>query len=409
MAVDSARSRMGRPVEMTGVAGWVLTAFMALTLSVAIAFLCLARYAKTETLLGEVTPSAGVARIFAPKSGVVRALLARSGDQVRPGQPLFLLSYDTVLESGARLGGRMDAVSREQLEASRLQGLARSGQASAAIVELDAKVASLIEAVAAYRAQRQIQLDRIVLLEKTVSASQALAAQNLMSSVVLRQREDSLLSARQGLSDIDHSIAEATSQIVQGKAQRGSLILSRQEAQAGLDLAQAQLMEKRLENQAAEGVRIVAAKGGRLTNVQVRAGDAVEAGSPLALVAPDTASELEVTLWAPSRAIGFVKPGDRVRLMFDAFPFQTFGAAWARVSEISRAPIMPNDLPVPIETKEQMYKVTARLERSSLRAYGKDWPLAPGMRLTGDLVLSEKSLLEWLFDPIMATRERMAL
>ncbi|EEF24462.1 conserved hypothetical protein, partial [Ricinus communis] len=114
-AVDSARSRMGRPVEMTGVSAWTLTLFMAAAMAVAAVFLCVGRYAKTETVLGEVTPSAGVTRIFAPKAGIVRTVLVPSGSQVRTGQPIFLLSYDTVLESGAGLGGRLEAVGQEQL------------------------------------------------------------------------------------------------------------------------------------------------------------------------------------------------------------------------------------------------------------------------------------------------------
>jgi membrane fusion protein len=94
--------------------------------------------------------------------------------------------------------------------------------------------------------------------------------------------------------------------------------------------------------------------------------------------------------------------------MFDAFPYQTFGAGTGRVSEISLAPIMPNEIPIPIDAREQMYKVTATLDRDTLEAYGKVWPLRAGMRLSADLVLDEKSLLGWLFDPITAMRKRTA-
>ena len=40
---------------------------------------------------------------------------------------------------------------------------------------------------------------------------------------------------------------------------------------------------------------------------------------------------LRAELYVPSRAIGFVKSGQRVRLLYDAFPYQKFGPAWGEV------------------------------------------------------------------------------
>jgi hypothetical protein len=40
---------------------------------------------------------------------------------------------------------------------------------------------------------------------------------------------------------------------------------------------------------------------------------------------------LQAEIYIPSRAIGFVKPGQEVRLLYDAFPYQRFGAYRGRV------------------------------------------------------------------------------
>ena len=161
---------------------------------------------------------------------------------------------------------------------------------------------------------------------------------------------------------------------------------------------------------AGQGGQVVALRDGQITNIQVKQGDFVGANQTLALIVPQSSVSRaqQVVLWVPSRAVGFVQPGHKVRLMFDAFPYQSFGAGSGRVADISLAPIMPNELPIPIETNEQMYKVLVTLDRDTLEAYGRSWPLRAGMRLSADLVLDEKSLLGWLFDPVTAMRKRAA-
>ena len=58
---------------------------------------------------------------------------------------------------------------------------------------------------------------------------------------------------------------------------------------------------------------------------------------------PDGASLL-AELFVPSRAIGFVEPGQRVRLMVDAFPYQRFGTLGGRVETVSQAVLSPNEV-----------------------------------------------------------------
>jgi len=76
--------------------------------------------------------------------------------------------------------------------------------------------------------------------------------------------------------------------------------------------------------------------------------------------------------------------------------------------DVADAPLNPNELPIPIETKEQMYRVTVSLDQDYLTAYGRRFQVSPGMRLSADLVLDERNLLDWLLDPLHATRQRMA-
>lgn len=63
---------------------------------------------------------------------------------------------------------------------------------------------------------------------------------------------------------------------------------------------------------------------GIVTNIAVARGDSVAAEAPIATVLPK-GSGLQAQLLVPTRAVGFVQPGNEVVLRYEAFPFQRFG------------------------------------------------------------------------------------
>lgn len=111
-AVDHQRARLtggvviAQPVSyslMTGV-------FVALIVDGAL-FLASNRYARKETVLGYLTPEAGLAKIFASRGGVVEAVHVEEGDLVEEGDPivglrLALTRSDRLPEPGGVLGLR---------------------------------------------------------------------------------------------------------------------------------------------------------------------------------------------------------------------------------------------------------------------------------------------------------------
>jgi membrane fusion protein len=57
--------------------------------------------------------------------------------------------------------------------------------------------------------------------------------------------------------------------------------------------------------------------------------------------------------------------------------------------------------------KEPSYRVVARLERQTITAYGGEVALRPDMSLKADIVFDRRSLIAWLFDPLLSVRGRM--
>jgi membrane fusion protein len=113
---------------------------------------------------------------------------------------------------------------------------------------------------------------------------------------------------------------------------------------------------------------------------------------------------LRAELFVPARAIGFVKAGQSVRLLYDAFPYQQFGTYRGQVAKASQTILTGSDVGGPIKLNEPAYRVNVALDRPDIDAYGQKIRLQPGMLLKADIILERRSLMRWLINPLLSVR-----
>jgi membrane fusion protein len=112
----------------------------------------------------------------------------------------------------------------------------------------------------------------------------------------------------------------------------------------------------------------------------------------------------------PSRAIGFIEPGSRVVLRYQAFAYQKFGQQYGRVADVSRSALTPTEVNALVgqQPREPVYQVKVTLDSQQVLAYGKPEPVKPGMALDADILMERRRLIEWVFEPLYGMAQRMA-
>ena len=134
---------------------------------------------------------------------------------------------------------------------------------------------------------------------------------------------------------------------------------------------------------------------GTLATLDLVPGNTVRPQQLLATVMPGD-SILAADVYVPSRAVGLIAPGQRVRLRFDAFPHEQFGMANGRVESVAEYVLLPSDVPSTFGLQEASYKVRIALERDYVTdAHGR-YGLKPGMLLVAEIVLENRRLVDWL-------------
>lgn len=408
-ALAAATSRFGSPIRPIGLNTTILTGFLLMILVGVSAFLASSSYTRKETVPGVVQPSAGSARVATLSPGVISEVFVAEGQYVEAGMPILQFTSDpSVAANGTApraLSRLIDAASEREARALTAQSEAQVQENLSALEDLRARESGLQADQAELGRSLKLQHERVRLARETYDAGRALNDRQLFSTLQLRQREEALIAAEQGVGSLERALRQNDASLEQLRAEARRLQAQMHQARAEMQRAQAQFDQRRAEQLVAQASVLVASRSGRVAALQARPGTLVQAGQTLATILPK-GERLQVELWTPSRAAGFVEIGAPVRLMYDAFPYQKFGVGRGRVVSIAGAPTNPIDLTVPIESNEALYRVVVELESETVEGYGRNWRLTPGMRLSADLVLDERSLWEWLLDPLIAARRR---
>jgi membrane fusion protein len=205
------------------------------------------------------------------------------------------------------------------------------------------------------------------------------------------------------------------------EAELADLPLKMQKELALIDRNLAQLGQERAEAEAKREIVVTAPYDGTVTAIQAVPGAAANTTVPLLAVVPAD-SQLEAHLYGPSRAVGFVRPGQPVRLRYQAFPYQRFGHQEGVIESVSRSAVSPAELPPQLAgivdqsngaaspgggRPEPIYRIVVRLARQDVQAYGQRFALQPGMALEADVLLERRRLYQWVLDPLYAVAGRL--
>jgi len=148
-----------------------------------------------------------------------------------------------------------------------------------------------------------------------------------------------------------------------------------------------------------------------ITAVNVKTGQNVAPGAEVVRLLPDD-SQLLARFSVSSAAIGFVEPGQPVRLRYDAFPFQKYGDHQGRVASVSVTAIRSNEMTNGSTSSAdghngQPFMIEVALEQDHIDVAGKRRPLLPEFAVTGAIVLERRTIMEWLLEPLLALRSNI--
>lgn len=380
----------------------LLTALALLVVVVASVFLVTASYARKETLTGWIVPEGGLIRVTASAGGVVERVVIEEGQSVVGGQPLAVMRLSRDLAGSGDTGITLATALAAQQQAYDARAEAARERLLAEEAGLHQRIHALTGQIEQVRKQASYQQESLDAAIRNVTRFEALVRDGLDSVVALEKIRADQRATEQGLAQLRATLFSLDQQLGDARARLAAIPADRVALEADAVVARGALSERRTESESRSGYEATAPIEGRVLAIPVERGQTVPVGGTLAVLTP-LGAQLEAELYAPSRAAGFIRPGQRVRLMYQAFPYQKFGTAFGEVISVSRTVLSPSEVPLPGHGLEQpVFRLRASLPADSIQAYGQSFPLQPGMLLSADIVIERRTLIEWLLDPLYA-------
>jgi len=393
----------GQVARLQPVSTKLLTWFIAAAVAAIVAYLFTGQYARKETVAGYLTPTSGTSKIFAPQQGTIKQIHVKEGEQVQEGQPLITVETNQISAEGYDVNSAMLSTLSSQKDLLSRQIAAEEQRTSSERERLSALIAGLKTEISQLRAQIDTQNERMRVAEEFVTAAAGLKAKGYMADVEFKRRQVAVLEQRQGLDALSQQLAARNNQLTENEyalQQLPTVMAGKIQSLRG-ELASVEQRIAEINGRRAYIIRAPAA--GRVSTLQATLGQFADPRRLQMEIVPND-SVLEAQLFVPARAVGFVRPGQKVRILYEAFPYQQFGTYSGQVTNVSQTILTSNDAAGPLSLKEPTYRVTAALDRPDIIAYGKTIPLQADMLLRADIVLEQRSLITWFLDPLLSVR-----
>ncbi len=406
-ALEARRSQwLGPVLLLPRLSHTLFASFAALAVAALLALLAFGEYTRKARVNGWLVPQQGLVQVYAPQPGVVSEIKVREGATVRQGEPLVVVSAE---RQSTRVGGteaeigRLLASRRGSLEQELIQQQQQIAQQRAGIGR---RLAAIRDEVAQFDSEIAVQSSRRQLATASAERMRELAAQGFASKMQLQKEEEAELDQRGRLRTLQRTRSERLRELAALQAEYDDLPFKARSQASALGRNIAELEQESVSSDARRTFVIPAPQSGTVTALQTHIGSNAAPTTPLLSIVPQ-GSKLEAHLFAPSRSVGFIGPGQEVLLRYQAFPYQKFGHHRGRIASVSTAALTPSDLPVQqagltglVGSGEPVYRIVVALDSQEITTYGVPRVLQPGMQLESDVLLDRRKLYEWLLEPL---------
>lgn len=378
---------------------------------------------------GEIIPAGGIQNVQHFEGGIIAEIFVSEGQTVSKGQPILRLDDISVRAELAKASARSEGIKREierrgNTEATsfksvfdgelRLRGIANSQQAAARAES--AFQQAQIQVILAERQTRQGELSTLISREEKYREELDILSRQLADfktaqkiGAISKRELDNIARDKIQLEgillDVGGQITNRKTALIESDAHlqelRAGFRQNAETAIADLEIEAANVQE--LISQLVDRLKrttILAPNSGRLHQFSARnSGQIIGPGEQIAEIIPDgeiAIAEVEI----PADQIGFISLGMEANVKVLTYDHTRFGTVPATVTNISASNLKHE------ANSTSYFLVRVELARNNVGDSAADYKILPGMSIIADVVLGEKTVLDFLLKPLRSLSDR---
>ena len=360
---------------------WLIIAMFGVALLAAV----LVKLPETVTCPFVLVPAGGADPIQAPRLAVVSKVSVSVGQSVKEGDPLYVLRSDEIRGWGTEVQTLGEDLHTHQ------EGLDKAETSYNSAREIKQAEIAQAESEVAFREKHAASSRELLNRLEKLSTNGGISLVE-----VLQHRLDAAESEK------DLSVAQRTLEQVKLERQQMEAEHARARAENVAEIEKFKMrlsaLHGDLEN-SKQNLLVVRAPyaGVVISQGQRNAGSVVQNGQELCQLAP-TDAKPRAQLTVGETAVPKLVDDQRVRLFFDAFPYQRYGVVNAKLDWVS-----PSAVATP---QGQHFAGLASLDATELTKRNH-LALRVGMGGEARVVVGRRTMIEYAFEPIRQLRENM--
>lgn len=381
---------------------WAWLSFLCIGICTATCVFCWnTQYARKETVRGWLVSEQGVVRVTHSNSAIVESVKRKAGDSVRRGDTIARFSNEETLGNGEAFASGILAELRDELAQTDSRELLLREEVTAKHVALDQQVRGIAHEIADTKEQMREQYARVTRAAANLDRLKLARDSGALTETEFLRQQDEVAAMRLSMGRLRQESSKLNRERQQLLAAQSGLSFELKNGLASLATARAELRQRITIQEQRRLVVLQAPIDGTLATLDVVAGTRVRPQQLISTIVPER-SQLAADVYVPSRAIGLIKEGQTVQLLYDAFPHEQFGVASGRVDSIAGFVSLPADVPQTFGVREASYKVRIAVDADHVTDQTGRYALRPGMLLAAEVVLEKRTLAQWLLAPLRA-------
>lgn len=376
-----------------------------------ILFSFVGEFTRKEKVQGVLLPEGGVVNVFSRQSGVITRILVQEGDNVKAGQPLYIIGSETNSQFQGGLRSGMKSLLTQNVNSIERQITVNQEIKEQKERELNIEIERLGNKLENIKELYEIKKKQFELMNESQSSFIEADKRKIISKVEFRERSGQLLSLQSQLKELDLQKNEIDFGIKQKKSD--IVIFNNQ-----YKLQNEQLMnqitsvkQNIFTNNIMKEFVVTSPIDGLVSAINIYQG-VISQETSLLNIEPN-GSKLQAIIFVPSRAIGFINKEKEVFLQYESYPYQKFGQYRGVIKEISGSTIPLENIPYftnaagYLKNNQPVYVVKINLDNQFVNVYGKNVELRSGINLTASIKVERRKIYEWVLDPFKRLKDSL--
>lgn len=379
--------------------GWYTACFCGVFVVIALLVTVFGTYRHRERVQGSLEFKDGQIEIRTPGAGTIKQIFVKRHQHVVKGQKIALLQRRLPTASGSDSLENQEKLLIEQKRHLQIQ----LDQARHVAAEKNQAFKVTAHTLTERKAfiDRKIEINQRLLdsqtaLLKSMSTLKELSAISTVEYNLQSEKLENLRTARFTLRNEAFTNAQDQSALSHERAEHAA---EQNIRLAGLEKEILEVETSIERGRSEREYLLVAPRDGVIASSSAMIGATVQSADSMFVLIPETPT-LVASLYVPDRATPYLALGGDVNIRYAAYPYEKFGQFRGTIRSIATLPSTDTT------TNQHRYKVVVAIDNQFVKVENHYQPLKAGYQLEADLMGEERTLLAWLFEPVLAVRSR---